>query len=144
MYVFSASARGTQRVLRCALEPHDVARALEIPQWMFDPVACTAMTLRDSPSVNMEAVRALMGLLRSAAQASAPVLQAEHQPQRGLGGAHANEDVIFARSVDVVSSTSGSTGVDKSAGGCTSTGTAPAGATLAASLSDSIDGTGGA
>jgi hypothetical protein len=142
VYVFSASARGIQRVLRCALESTDVTRALEIPQWMFDPVACTAMTMRESPRVDVVALRALVNVLRSASVAAAPVLQAGHQPQPG--GAHATEDLAPQRSVDAVSSTTDPTGLGKSAGGGSSSGTAPARAILATSLSGSIARAGGA
>jgi hypothetical protein len=40
VFVFGSVTRGGQAILRCAPEQADVARSLEVPQWMFEGAAC--------------------------------------------------------------------------------------------------------
>jgi len=55
--------KGEQAVFRCALEPANVARPLEVPQWMFDAAACCRVVLAATPSVSVEVLRALDQLI---------------------------------------------------------------------------------
>lgn len=91
VFVFGAVAKGEQVVLRCALEPADLARPLEVPQWMFDAAACCRTTLTAAPSVDIETLRELDALVRAATAASgSAVLKAEHRSKPDSGGARAN------------------------------------------------------
>lgn len=86
MFVFGAVAKGEQAIFRCALEPADVARPLEVPQWMFDAAACCRTTLALAPSVSVEALRELRELLSAVgATAEGGVLKAEHLSLTGHG-----------------------------------------------------------
>lgn len=107
MYVYGKSARGEQAVLRCAPEQADVARALEIPQWMFDATTCAHISLGDMPSVTVDALRDVFRLMRAARQpVNPPMLQAEHEHQPG--GAYAMHDEATAEgSADIVSGKAG-------------------------------------
>ena len=48
--------KGEQVVLRCALKPANLARPLEVPQWMFDAAACCRTMLAAVPSVSAETI----------------------------------------------------------------------------------------
>jgi len=63
VFVFGAVTKGEQAVFRCALEQADVARPLEVPQWMFDAASCCRTTLTQAPSASVEALRELDALL---------------------------------------------------------------------------------
>lgn len=117
VYVSGRSARGEQAVVRCALEQADVARALEVPQWMFDAVVCARTPLAVSPSVDVAALREAVILLRAALRPDGrPVLQAEHKRQPG--GAYATHDEATAEgSADVVSSEANESDVGEFADG---------------------------
>jgi hypothetical protein len=78
-YIFGAFTKGEQAVFRCALERGDVARSLEVPQWMFDAAACCRVALVEAASVSVETLREFDRLLRAAMGANeSGVLQAEH------------------------------------------------------------------
>ena len=117
VYVSGRSARGEQAVVRCALEQADVARALEVPQWMFDALTCARTSLAVSPSVDVAALREAAILLRAAVRPEGrPVLQAEHKCKPG--GAYATHDEITAEgSADVVSSAADESDLGEFAGG---------------------------
>jgi hypothetical protein len=104
VYVYGKSARGEQAVLRCAPEQADVARALEIPQWMFDATTCAHISLGDLPSVSVDALRDVSRLMRAAQQpVMPPVLQAEHEHQPGGAYATRDEDASAEGSAGIVS-----------------------------------------
>jgi hypothetical protein len=122
VYVYGKSARGEEPVLRCAREQEDVARALEIPQWMLDPIACARMSFGDAPSVSVGALRDVFELMRVAGRSDVPpVLQAEHEHQPG--GAYATPDKISAEGpTGIVSGAADESDLGKSAGGSTDSG----------------------
>jgi len=82
VWIFTTIERkNAESVLRCAREPFDTAGLLEVPQWMFDPVACCRMTSATSPAVSCEALRELKYLLAQAPAArQRGMVQAEHHP----------------------------------------------------------------
>ena len=94
VWIFGTVERkNAETVLRCALEPFETARLLEVPQWMFDPVACCRVTSATSPAVNCEALRELKRLLAQRPRAGQDgVVQAEHHPLPRTGGADATPD----------------------------------------------------
>lgn len=103
VFIFGAVTKGERAVFRCALEPADVARPLEVPQWMFDAAACCRVALAASPSVTVEVLRELDQLISAVKPAErTEVLQAEHHSP---GGARATRKrSTIARSAGVVSS----------------------------------------
>jgi hypothetical protein len=63
---------------------------LEIPQWMFDSVACCRMRLETVPTVSCGALLDLKGMLRGASfPESDVVLQGQHRSLLSPGGADA-------------------------------------------------------
>jgi hypothetical protein len=104
--VFGAVSKGEEPVFRCALDPADVARPLEVPQWMFDAATCCRNSLTVTPSASVAALRALDALLGPAVTAAAStVLKAEHRSRSATGGAYATpERFTPTRSTDAVSS----------------------------------------
>ncbi len=62
-----ALAKRKRAVFHCQLEPNEYLKALEIPQWMFDPVVCAAMRRQETPVVSGEALLHLKTLLADAA-----------------------------------------------------------------------------
>ena len=115
VFVFGAVTKCEQGIFRCALEQADVARPLEVPQWMFDAVACCRIELVAMPSACMSALRELDRLLSSAgAGERSYVLQAEHLSLPDSGGAYATrERSTPARSADAVSSTADDSAVEE-------------------------------
>jgi hypothetical protein len=105
-YIFGAFTKGEQAVFRCTLEPADVARSLEVPQWMFDAAACCRVALVEAASVNVETLRAFDRLLCAVKGVDeSGVLQAEHPTLPDAGGACATpKRSRLARSADDVSS----------------------------------------
>ena len=88
VFIFGTVTKGEQAVFRCALEPADAARPLEVPQWMFDAAACCRVVLAATPSVSVEVLRELDQLISAVSLPSGPeVLQAEHLSLRDSGGA---------------------------------------------------------
>src|SRR5271166_942664 len=106
-FIFGAVTKGEQAVFRCALEPANVARPLEVPQWMFDAAACCRVVLAATPSVSVDVLRELDQLISAVKPAEpAAVLQAEHLSLRDSGGACATRKrSTIARSAGAVSST---------------------------------------
>jgi hypothetical protein len=94
-----------QAVYRCVLEHADDSRSLEVPQWMFDVVACCRIALSLTPAVTCEALSELRRLIESACRPDAhAVLQAEHLSTLDPGGACAiQESSALGRSVGAVS-----------------------------------------
>jgi hypothetical protein len=82
VWIFTTIERkNAESVLRCGREPLDTAGLLEVPQWMFDPVACCRITSATSPAVSCEALRELKHLLAQAPAArQRGMVQAEHHP----------------------------------------------------------------
>ena len=103
--VFGAVSKGDEPVFRCALEQADVARPLEVPQWMFDAATCCHTLLTATPSASIAALRALDVLLGlTAAPAGSTVLKAEHRSKSATGGAHATlKRSTPTRSTDAIS-----------------------------------------
>ena len=106
VFIFGAVTKGERAVFRCALEPADVARPLEVPQWMFDAAACCRILLADTPSVTVQVLRDLDQLISAVKPAErTEVLQAEHLSLRDSGGAYATRRrSTIARSAGAVSS----------------------------------------
>jgi hypothetical protein len=93
VFVFSTIAKNEEIIFRCALEPHETARVLEVPQWMFDPVACCHVTCATSPAVDCAALRELKPLLADKPFSTpGSVIKAGHQPLPCTGGADASHD----------------------------------------------------
>src|SRR5215831_16466475 len=55
--------RGSTRTFRCAETADGAARCLEIPEWMFDRVACCGLTQAESPRVDRAALDRLKALI---------------------------------------------------------------------------------
>jgi hypothetical protein len=129
--------KNAESVLRCGREPFDTAGLLEVPQWMFDPVACCRIFSATSPAVSCEALRELKHLLAQAPAArQRDMVQAEHHPLLRTGGADATPDQpATGRSIRPVSSFSEDATVDAPAAGGPAGGGAFAGATAAATPS---------
>ena len=106
VFVFAAITKGDEPVFRCALEQADVARPLEVPQWMFDAATCCRTSLTATPSASIAALRAVDALLDlTAASAGGGVLKAEHRSKSATGGAYATPARSTpTRSTDAVSS----------------------------------------
>ncbi len=106
VFIFAPVSKGDEPVFRCALEQADVARPLEVPQWMFDAATCCRTSLTATPSVSIAALRALHALLGlAAASAGSAVLKAEHRSKSATGGAYATPARSSpTRSTDAVSS----------------------------------------
>jgi hypothetical protein len=143
VFIFGAVTKGEQAVFRCALEPADLARPLDVPQWMFDAAACCRLVLAAAPSVGVEVLRELDQLISAVSLPSGPeVLQAEHLSLPDSGGACARRKrSTIARSADAVSSAAGNAAVgepscrgsraDAAAPGAAAPGTSPPSALLA-------------
>ena len=117
-YIFGAFTKGEQAVFRCALERADIARSLEVPQWMFDAAACCRVALVEAASVSVETLREFDRLLRAAMGANeSSVLQAEHPTLPDAGGACATpKRSRIARSADDVSSAADDSAVGEPSG----------------------------
>src|SRR5438034_10638475 len=64
--VHEAFTRNGRAVCRCGADENPGIRLLEIPQWMFDSVACCRMRLAAVPTVSCGALLDLKALLRCA------------------------------------------------------------------------------
>jgi hypothetical protein len=74
----------------CQLESDERSRPIEIPQWMFDPVICSAMRLQVTPRVRIDALLNLKTLFADAAvYSSSAMLQAQHHCLTPPGEANA-------------------------------------------------------
>jgi len=93
VFVVNTIAKHGEMILRCALEPLETTRVLEVPQWMFDPVACCHVTCATSPVVDCAALRELKHLLADKPfSTQGSVVKAGHQPLLCTGGADAPHD----------------------------------------------------
>jgi hypothetical protein len=104
-------------VYRCVLED-DEARPLEIPQWMFEAVACGRTALSSAPAVTCAALRALSQLLEGAACADEPAKRhAAHLTDTdSSGGADAtHESFAVNRAAGLVFSACTDAAVERSA-----------------------------
>ena len=57
--------RRDRQVFHCRPEPDDGTKALEVPQWMFDPHVCNKMRLSAAPIASCSALQQLQALLHS-------------------------------------------------------------------------------
>ena len=88
--VHEALTRNGRAVCRCGVDENPGGRLLEIPQWMFDSVACCRMRMAAVPTVSCGALLDLKALLRCALfPDSAVVLQDQHRSLLSPGGADA-------------------------------------------------------
>ena len=92
VYVVSTLEK-IEPVFRCALEPGDRVRTIDIPQWMFDPAVCRRIEIVTSPSVSVTALRDLAQVYASVRGAEPrAMVEAEHSTTPDRGGAHAIPD----------------------------------------------------
>lgn len=79
-------------VCRCglALEEERRRRPIEIPTWMFEPLACSRLRVMATPMVGCDALLELKALLQAAHRPDCgDVLQAQHRSLLTAGGADA-------------------------------------------------------
>ncbi|SIT48372.1 hypothetical protein BN2476_630147 [Paraburkholderia piptadeniae] len=134
-WIFNVIEKNGEIILRCALDPLEAtARVSEMPQWMFDPIACGRITYSVLPIVDCEALREFQRLLTDRTLASqSNVVEAEHRPLSCTGGADATRsEPPSGRSTRSVSALSRDARVGASAGGSAAADSAPAGAATAA------------
>jgi len=75
-----AMVKGNLAIFRGQLEPDERTKSLEIPQWMFDPVVCSAMHLQATPRVSIDTLLDLKALFAdTTVYTDSAVLQAEPQ-----------------------------------------------------------------
>jgi hypothetical protein len=105
--VHEAFTRNGRAVCRCSVDGNPGVRLLEIPQWMFDSVACCRMYLTTVPTVSCGALLDLKALLRCASfPDSDVVLQVQHRSLLTPGGADAKiTNPTESRSIQTISST---------------------------------------
>ena len=105
--IHEAFTRNGRAVCRCGVDENPGVRLLEIPQWMFDSVACCRMYLATVPTVNCGALLDLKALLRCASfPVSDVVLQGQHRSLLTPGGADAKiTNPTESRSIQTISST---------------------------------------
>ena len=105
--VHETFTRNGRAVFQCGLDEKPGARLLEIPQWMFDSVACRRMSLATVPTVSCGALLDLKALLRCASLPDGDVvLQGQHHSLLSPGGADAKiTKPTESRSIQTVSST---------------------------------------
>jgi len=105
--VHEAFTRNGRAVCRCSVDENPGLRLLEIPEWMFDSVACSRMYLATVPTVSCGALLDLKALLRCASfPDSDVVLQGQHRSLLTPGGADAKiANPTESRSIQTISST---------------------------------------
>jgi hypothetical protein len=105
--VHETFTRNRRAVFRCGIDENPRAQLLEIPQWMFDSVACCHMRLAAVPTVGCDALLDLKALLRCASLPDSDVvLQGQHRSLLFPGGADAKiTKPTEGRSIQTVSST---------------------------------------
>ena len=105
--VHEAFTRNGRAVCRCSVDENPGARLLEIPQWMFDSVACRRMSLAAVPTVSCGALLDLKALLRcESLPDSDVVLQGQHHSLLSPGGSDAKiTNPTASRPIQTVSST---------------------------------------
>jgi hypothetical protein len=92
----------TQSIFRCRIEETVDGRALEIPQWMFDPTS-GAIELTAEPHVSCAALVNLTALLRGASRYDCGGGEAQHLKPEGGADAKAKEPSTIC-SIGIVSS----------------------------------------
>jgi hypothetical protein len=104
--VHEALTRNGRAVCRCGVDENPRGRLLEIPQWMFDSVACRRMRMANVPKVSCGALLDLKALLRCASfPDSAVVLQGQHRSLLSPGDADARiTKPAESRSIQTISS----------------------------------------
>jgi len=104
--VHETFTRNGRAVFQCGLDEKPGARLLEIPQWMFDSVACCRMRLATVPMVSCGALLDLKALLRCALFPDCDVvLQGQHRSWLSTGGADARiTKPAESRSIQTISS----------------------------------------
>ena len=86
--VHEALTKNGRGVFRCGIDENPGVRLLEIPQWMFDSVACCRMRLSTVPTVSCGALLDLKATLRCASfPVSNVVLQSQHRSLLSPGDA---------------------------------------------------------
>lgn len=120
VFVFGAMVKREQAFLRCALEA-DIERPLEVPQWMFDSVACCRTQLVSAPRVSIDVLRELQSLVGMVSRAAGRcVVEAQHYSQPDPGGACATRQrTALDRPADTVPSPVEDTALDEFSGGGT-------------------------
>ena len=105
--VHGALTKNGRGVFRCGIDENPGVRLLEIPQWMFDSVACCRMRLATVPTVSGAALLDLKALLRCASfPVSDVVLQSQHRSLLSPGDADAKTTKpTESRSIQTISST---------------------------------------
>jgi hypothetical protein len=105
--VHEALTKNGRGVFRCGIDENPGVRLLEIPQWMFDSVACCRMRMATVPTVSCGALLDLKALLRCASLPNSDVvLQGQHCSLPPPGGADAKiTRPTESRSIQTVSST---------------------------------------
>jgi hypothetical protein len=90
--VHEAFTRNKRAVFQCGVDEKPGGRLLEIPQWMFDSVACCRMRMAKVPAVGCGALLDLKTLLRCASfPDSDVVLQDQHRSLLLSDAAHNQE-----------------------------------------------------
>jgi len=104
--VHEALTKNGRGVFRCGIDENPGVRLLEIPQWMFDSVACHRMRMATVPTVSCGALLDLKALLRCASLPDCDVvLQGQHRSLLSPGGADAKiTKPTESRSIQTVSS----------------------------------------
>jgi hypothetical protein len=104
--VHEALTKNGLGVFRCGIDENPGVRLLEIPQWMFDSVACRRMRMATVPTVSCGALLDLKALLRCASLPDSDVvLQGQHRSLLSPGGADAKiTKPTESRSIQTVSS----------------------------------------
>ena len=112
--VVSTFTRAGRTMLRCRLNDDDPTPPLELPDWMFDRVACGRMNLTTAPFVTLEHLLALRALLRGQSPAARHPnrVQERYRPINPTGDADANPTPPEARQARSVHPTSAATDLD--------------------------------
>ena len=105
--VHEALTKNGRGVFRCGIDENPGMRLLEIPQWMFDSVACCRMRLATVPTVSCGALLDLKALLQYASfPDSDVVIQGQHRSLLSPGDADAKiTKSAESGSIQTVSST---------------------------------------
>jgi hypothetical protein len=75
VWLYRIAVGPTKSVARCGLERTQCARAVDVPLWMFEAAACSALRVAEEPAVDCAALQTLIALLHGA------VLQNRHSSQ---------------------------------------------------------------
>jgi hypothetical protein len=90
VFVHDVMTRGSTRTFRCAETADGAACCLEIPEWMFDRVACCGLAQAESPRVDRAALDRLKALIfEVSGGACVAMLEARRRPLSQEGDADA-------------------------------------------------------